>query len=157
MSRFKSKKLKSFFPDSRYRKIIITKFINYLMLKGKKSVAERVFYCSVRKFFYMINKYSIKVFNDIVSTLRPFVEVKSRRIGGATYQVPIEVSMHRSLILSLRWLVTAARSRKTENKIVNKLACEFFDVYNKEGIAYKKKISTHKIAESNKAFTHYRW
>jgi small subunit ribosomal protein S7 len=157
MSRRKYKNKKQLIPDGRYRNVLISKFINYIMLHGKKSIAENIFYSSIKKLFYMVNKYSIEVFYKVIFILKPSVEVKSKRVGGARYQVPVKTNSTRSLVLSLRWLISSSKSRKTENQISNKIACELFDIYNKEGIAYKTKINALKMAEANKAFAHYRW
>lgn len=157
MSRNITKKIQTLIPDGIYRNIVVSKLISYIMYSGKKSKAEYIFYLAIKKFFNVINKYSISVFNDIVDCLKPVVEVKARRIGGATYQVPIEVNSSRSLRLSLKWIVISARKRKKEKTMVDKLCGEFIDIYNRRGNAYKKKIDTHRMAQANKAFSHYRW
>ena len=157
MSRNISKKIQNLIPDGVYRNIVISKFINYLMYNGNKSKAEFIFYLSMKKFFSTINKYSISVFNDIVDCVQPTVEVKSRRIGGSTYKVPVEVNSSRRLKLALKWIIISSRKRKKEKNMIDKLCHEFIDIYNKRGNAYKKKIDTHRIAQANKAFSHYRW
>ena len=157
MSRNISKKIHNLIPDGIYRNIVISKFINYLMYNGSKSKAELIFYLSIKKFFSIINKYSIIVFSDVVNCVQPTVEVKSRRIGGSTYKVPVEVNSSRRLKLALKWIIISARKRKKEKNMIDKLCYEFIDIYNKRGNAYKKKIDTHRIAQANKAFSHYRW
>lgn len=157
MSRRRAAEIKKVIPDASYKSIVVAKFINYLMFDGKKSKAEKIVYQAIDNLSNKVQKGAIEAFEEIVENLRPLVEVKSRRVGGATYQVPIEVRSSRSLTLALKWLVNAARSRKSEKTMVDKLSNELVDAYNKRGLAYKKKEDTHKMAESNKAFSHYRW
>ena len=157
MSRRRAAEVKSVTPDANYKSVVIAKFINYLMFDGKKSKAEKIVYEAVGSLSNKVKKEPIEAFEEIVDNLRPLIEVKSRRVGGATYQVPVEVRSARSLSLALKWLASAARSRKTEKTMVSRLLGELIDAYNKKGLAYKKKEDTHKMAESNKAFSHYRW
>ena len=157
MSRRRAAEVKATNPDARYRSIVIAKFINYIMNDGKKSKAETIVYKSIQNLSKKTNKDVVEVFKSIIETLRPVIEVKSRRVGGSTYQVPIEVRSNRSLSLALKWLTSAARARKSEKNMVDKLSNELFDAYNKSGMAYKKREDTHKMAEANKAFAHYRW
>ena len=157
MSRRRAAEVKATNPDARYRSIVIAKFINYIMNDGKKSKAETIVYKSIQNLSKKTNKDVVEVFESIIETLRPVIEVKSRRVGGSTYQVPIEVRSNRSLSLALKWLTSAARARKSEKNMVDKLSNELFDAYNKSGMAYKKREDTHKMAEANKAFAHYRW
>jgi small subunit ribosomal protein S7 len=157
MSRRRAAEIKATNPDARYRSIVIAKFINYIMNDGKKSKAETIVYKSIQNLSKKTNKDVVEVFESIIETLRPVIEVKSRRVGGSTYQVPIEVRSNRSLSLALKWLTSAARARTSEKNMVDKLSNELFDAYNKSGMAYKKREDTHKMAEANKAFAHYRW
>ena len=157
MSRRRAAEIKSVTPDANYKSVVIAKFINYLMFDGKKSKAEKIVYEAISNLSNKVKKEPIEAFEEIVDNLRPLIEVKSRRVGGATYQVPMEVRSARSLSLALKWLANAARSRKAEKTMVGRLSGELVDAYNKKGLAYKKKEETHKMAESNKAFSHYRW
>ena len=157
MSRRRAAEIKSITPDANYKSIVIAKFINCLMQNGKKAKAEKIVYESITNLSDKTKKEPVEAFEEIVDNLRPLIEVKSRRVGGATYQVPIEVRSSRALSLALKWLVSAARSRKSEKTMIGRLSNELIDAYNKKGMAYKKKEDTHKMAESNKAFSHYRW
>jgi len=143
--------------DPIYNSVVITKFVNKLMLDGKKSVAEKILYSALNRMEEISKeKKGIELFNDAIENIKPILEVKSRRVGGATYQVPIEVKPHRQLSLSLRWLVDAARKRN-EKTMSERLAKELLDASDKKGTAYKKKEDIYKMAEANKAFAHYRW
>ncbi len=157
MSRRRAAEIKSITPDANYKSVVIGKFINYIMYDGKKSKAERIVHEAISNLSNEIKKEPVDLFEGIVENLRPLIEVKSRRVGGATYQVPIEVRSARSLSLALKWLANAARRRKSERAMVDKLSHELIDAYNKKGMAYKKREDTHKMAEANKAFSHYRW
>lgn len=157
MSRRRPAEKRSITPDANYESIVVAKFINYLMLDGKKAKAEKITYKAVEYLSKKVGGNPVEVFEIAVDNLKPLVEVKSRRVGGATYQVPIEIRASRSLSLALKWLVKAARSKKTEKTMIDKLSNELVDAYNKKGAAYKKREDTHKMAESNKAFSHYRW
>lgn len=157
MSRNISNNIRNIIPDAHYRNVIISKLTNLLMFNGKKSIAEKLLYRAIKIFFSMIDNYSISTFVNLFNFIKPVFEVKQRRIGGATYQVPVTVSSSRGLKLCIRWLVISSRSRKNELNISYKLANEFYDIYNKRGSSYKKKIEMHKIAQANKAFAHYRW
>jgi small subunit ribosomal protein S7 len=144
-------------PDARYNNRIVQKMINMLMLDGKKSVAERILYDS----FDLVKKSAgtndvLTVFNKALENVRPHVELKARRVGGATYQIPIEVRHDRGMSLAIRWLRDAARTRKGA-PMAKRLADEFFNAYKGEGSAVRKKEETHKMAEANRAFAHYRW
>ena len=141
-------------PDVRYRSKLVTKFINCLMRGGKKSVAESVFYQAMDIVEKKIDSEPIKIFEQIIDNVRPLVEVRSRRVGGATYQVPIEVSRQRGTALAMRWIIEAARARKGKPMHI-RLAAEFQDVYNREGSAYTRRENAHKMAEANKAFAHF--
>lgn len=143
-------------PDPKYNSILVAKFINNLMKKGKKSVARKIMYSA----FDIIEKKGkedpLSVFKKAVENVRPVVEVKSRRVGGSTYQVPTEVRPARSQALSMRWLIGFAKARG-EKTMAAKLAGEFMDAANRRGAAIKKREDTHRMAEANKAFAHYRW
>ncbi|MFP4072354.1 MAG: 30S ribosomal protein S7 [Desulfovibrionales bacterium] len=143
-------------PDPRYGSRLVAKFVNRLMFDGKKSVAERIFYEALEELASRVNEEPLKAFEQAVSHVRPYVEVKSRRVGGATYQVPIEVKSDRQTTLAIRWLISYARNRG-ENGMVKKLSGELTDAFNSRGGAVKKREDTHRMAEANKAFAHYRW
>ncbi len=143
-------------PDPIYGSKVVTKFINKIMLDGKKSVAEKILYQALDIISKKGEKSGIEVFNEAVENIKPVLEVKSRRVGGATYQVPVEVRPVRQLSLSIRWLVDAARKRN-ERTMAERLANELMDAAQSKGAAYKKKEDTYKMAEANKAFAHYRW
>ena len=142
--------------DPKYKSVIIPKLINSIMLDGKKTIAEKIVYDAIDKIKSKSKDEPLIVFNDAINNVRPTVEVRSRRVGGATYQVPVEVKAKRSQALALRWIIDASRKRK-DKKMSDKLFNEIFDAYQKKGSAIKKKEDTHKMAESNKAFAHFRW
>ena len=142
--------------DPKYKSVIIPKLINSIMLDGKKTIAEKIVYEAIDKIKSKSKDEPLTVFNDAINNVRPTVEVRSRRVGGATYQVPVEVKAKRSQALALRWIIDASRKRK-DKKMSDKLFNEIFDAYQKKGSAIKKKEDTHKMAESNKAFAHFRW
>ena len=142
--------------DPKYRSVIIPKLINSIMFDGKKITAEKIVYDAIEKIKTKSKDEPITVFNDAINNVKPTVEVRSRRVGGATYQVPVEVKSKRSQALALRWLIDASRKRK-DKKMSDKLFNEIFDAYQNKGSAIKKKEDTHKMAESNKAFAHFRW
>ena len=156
MSRKSRAPKRIFYPDSQYGSLIVSKFINFIMHGGKRSVAEKIIYTTFDQIKKKTKEDPIKVFNEAINNIRPNLEVRSRRVGGATYQVPVEVRAKRSQTLALRWLRDAARNRK--NKIMSdRLFNELMDAYQKKGAAIKKREDTHRMAESNKAFAHYRW
>ena len=142
--------------DPKFRSSIIPKLINSIMLDGKKTVAEKIVYEAIDKIKSKSKEEPITIFNNAINNIRPSVEVRSRRVGGATYQVPVEVKSKRSQALALRWIIDASRKRK-DKKMSDKLFNEIFDAYQNRGSAIKKKEDTHKMAESNKAFAHFRW
>ena len=142
--------------DPKYKSTIIPKLINSIMYDGKKTIAERIIYEAIDKIKSKSKDDPLNVFNDAINNIRPTVEVRSRRVGGATYQVPVEVRSKRSQALALRWLVDASRKRK-DKKMSDKIFNEIYDAYQNKGSAIKKKEDTHKMAESNKAFAHFRW
>ncbi len=156
MARRKRAQKRKVLPDPVYKEVLVTKFINKLMLDGKKSLSEKIFYETMETVSKKVNEEPVKVFKKVLDNVRPLLEVKSRRVGGATYQVPIEVPLDRGYTLAMRWLVANSRSRK-EKSMVEKLAGEFLDAYNEKGASVKKREDTHKMAEANKAFAHYRW
>jgi small subunit ribosomal protein S7 len=143
-------------PDPVYQSPLVTKFINCMMLEGKKSVTETTFYRAMDSIRERTKEDPLKIFRRAVDNVKPAVEVKSRRVGGSNYQVPIEVRPERSTALALRWLIGYARGRP-ENSMRERLANEFLDAAASRGGAFKKKDDTHRMAEANKAFAHYRW
>ncbi len=143
-------------PDPIYNNKIITKFINSLMKDGKKSVATEIFYSALETIEKKGEEKGIDVFNAAIDNIKPVMEVKSRRVGGATYQVPIEVRPARQQSLAIRWLILFAR-RRSERTMKDRLANELLDAANNRGATYKKKEDTYKMAEANKAFAHYAW
>jgi small subunit ribosomal protein S7 len=143
-------------PDPKYGDETLAKFINVLMLDGKKSVAERIVYGALDQVTARIKADPVEVFTKALDNVRPLVEVKSRRVGGATYQVPVEVRSVRRTALAMRWLVDAARKRG-EKTMGLRLAGELLDAAEGRGVAVKKREDTHRMAEANKAFSHYRW
>ncbi len=143
-------------PDPVYNSEMVTRFINKLMYDGKKSVAAKIFYRALDLIKERTGEEPLKVFKTAVENAKPLVETKSRRVGGATYQVPVEVNPRRQLSLSMRWLVAAARARG-EKTMVERLAAELIAASKNEGAAIKKKEDVHRMAEANKAFAHYRW
>jgi small subunit ribosomal protein S7 len=143
-------------PDPVYNSPLVTKFINGLMLGGKKSTAESIFYAAVQQLAERANDDALKAFKRAIDNVRPTVEVKTRRVGGANYQVPIEVAQERRGSLAIRWIVAAARARN-EKTMTDRLAGELIDAVNNRGNAVKKREDTHRMAEANKAFAHYKW
>tara|TARA_Y100000590_G_scaffold432156_1_gene547864 strand:- start:197 stop:667 length:471 start_codon:yes stop_codon:yes gene_type:complete len=156
MSRKKRAPKRIFYPDSKYQSTVLSKFINFIMYDGKKTTAEKIIYNALDQIKNKTKDDPIKVFNDAINNIRPNLEVRSRRVGGATYQVPVEVKTKRSQTLALRWLLEATRKRKNKN-MSEKLFNELMDASQNKGSAIKKREDTHKMAESNKAFAHYRW
>ena len=142
--------------DPRYKSVIIPKLINSIMYDGTKTVAEKIIYDAIDKIKSKSKDEPITIFNEAINNIRPTVEVKSRRVGGATYQVPVEVKPKRAQALALRWLIDASRKRKDKN-MSDKIFNEIYDAYQNKGSAIKKKEDTHRMAESNKAFAHFRW
>ena len=143
-------------PDPKYNSILVSKLVNMVMSKGKKSIAERIVYSAFGVIEDKTSKNALEVFKKALDNARPLLEVKARRVGGATYQVPIEVRQDRGTVIALRWIRNYARSRKGK-PMEEKLAQELLDAYKGEGAAVKKREDTHKMAEANKAFAHYRW
>ncbi|MEW6736534.1 MAG: 30S ribosomal protein S7 [Acidobacteriota bacterium] len=143
-------------PDPIYNSQLVTKFINNLMWDGKRSVSEGIMYGALEQIRNKTQDDPLKVFKKAVENVRPKVEVRSRRVGGATYQVPVEVSQHRGTSLSIRWLIIYSRTRG-EKTMQDRLSAELLDAASNKGNAIKKREDTHKMAEANKAFAHYRW
>jgi small subunit ribosomal protein S7 len=143
-------------PDAKYNSTLVSKFINCIMKDGKKSVAESLLYDAFDIVEKKVNDQPLKVFEKAVENVRPMIEVKSRRVGGSTYQVPTEIRTTRRTALGIRWIIGYARGR-SEKGMAQKLAAEFMDAANQRGAAVKKKEDTHKMAEANKAFAHFRW
>ncbi len=149
-----AKKLK--ISDYKYSDETLSHFVNNLMMKGKKSIALTIVYSAIEKLGKITDEDPLKAFHSAIENVKPSLEVKSRRVGGATYQVPIEVSVKRQRMLAMRWLIGSARKRSGKS-MVEKLIAELADAYKSTGLAYKKKEETHRMAEANKAFSHYRW
>ena len=143
-------------PDAKYGDTVLTKFMNNLMLDGKKSVAERIVYGALDRVEQKLKRAPVEVFHEALDNIKPAVEVRSRRVGGATYQVPVEVRPERRDALAIRWLIQASRNRN-EKTMEERLAAELMDAVQSRGAAVKKREDTHKMAEANKAFSHYRW
>ena len=156
MARRSAAKKREVAPDPIYGDVVVAKFINSLMKQGKKSKAEKIFYEALEILGKRTKEDPLEVFKKALENVKPRLEVKSRRVGGATYQVPIEVRPDRQQSLAIRWIIRAARAR-SEKGMVNKLAGELLDAYNNHGAAVKKRDDTHRMAEANKAFAHYRW
>ena len=155
MSRKRKAPKRKNYPDPKYKSEVISKFINSIMYDGKRSTAEKILYSALEK-MKAKNQDPLKVFNSAIGNVRPNLEVRSRRVGGATYQVTVEVKSNRSQALALRWLLDASRKRKNKT-MAEKLFYEIMDASQNKGSAVKKREDTHKMAESNKAFAHFRW
>ena len=156
MSRRKSAVKRTILPDARYDSQTVSKFINVLMYQGKKSTSERIFYAAMDLVENRTSQPGVNIFKQALTNLKPVVEVKSRRVGGATYQVPVEVRPERRTALAMRWLISYSRDRN-EKSMAEKLAAEVIAASKGEGNAVKKKEDTHRMADANKAFAHYRW
>ena len=156
MSRRHAAEKREVLPDAKFGDRILTKFMNNLMVDGKKSVAERIVYNAMDRVETKIKRSPLEVFHEALENIEPSVEVRSRRVGGATYQVPVEVRPERREALAIRWLINASRSRN-EKTMEERLAGELMDAVQSRGSAVKKREDTHKMAEANKAFSHYRW
>ena len=156
MSRKRRAPKRIFYPDAKYGSLVLAKFINFVMYDGRKDTAEKIIYSTLNKIKEKTKNDPIKIFNEAIENIRPNLEVRSRRVGGATYQVPVEVRTKRSQTLALRWLLEATRKRKNKT-MSEKLFNELMDASQKKGAAIKKREDTHRMAESNKAFAHYRW
>ncbi|MCE5305480.1 MAG: 30S ribosomal protein S7 [Chloroherpetonaceae bacterium] len=154
--RKKKAEIRRIMPDTRYNDMLVAKLINYLMWDGEKAVSTNIVYDSFDLIKDRLKEEPLEVFKRAISNISPIIEVRSRRVGGATYQVPVEVKENRRIALSLRWLKTAARARK-DKSMSQKLANEIIAASKGEGSAYKKKEDVHRMAEANKAFAHFRW
>ena len=156
MSRRHAAEKREVLPDAKYGDQLVTKFTNGLMLDGKRSVAEKIIYGAFDLMAQKTSQDAIKLFHEAIENVKPGVEVRSRRVGGATYQVPIEVRTARRRTLAIRWIVDISRKR-SENTMTERLSAELLDAANNRGAAVKKREDTHRMAEANKAFSHYRW
>ncbi len=143
-------------PDPKFDDLVVSKFMNNLMYDGKKSAAEGIVYGAMEKIQTKAKQDPLQIFHQALDNVAPAIEVRSRRVGGATYQVPVEVRIERRQALAIRWIITAARGRN-ENTMVDRLSGELLDAANNRGTAVKKREDTHKMAEANRAFSHYRW
>ena len=156
MSRRRAAEKRTILPDHKFKDLVLAKFMNRIMLDGKKSTSEKIVYGAFDLVSKKTDKEAIEFFHEALNNVKPSLEVRSRRVGGATYQVPVEVKSKRSQALALRWLIDASRKRKDKN-MCDKIFNEIYDAYQNKGSAIKKKEDTHKMAESNKAFAHFRW
>jgi small subunit ribosomal protein S7 len=156
MSRRHSAEKREVLPDAKYGDVVLTKFMNCLMFDGKKSAAEQIVYGALETIERKTKSDPLKVFRDALDNVKPAIEVRSRRVGGATYQVPVEVRPDRRQALAIRWIIDTARSR-SEKTMEDRLSAELLDAANNRGTAVKKREDTHRMAEANKAFSHYRW
>lgn len=156
MPRKREVKKREILPDPKYRDVMIAKFINGIMRRGKKSVAEGIFYGALDLIKERTQSDPLKVFNQAMDHVKPMIEVRPRRVGGATYQVPVEVRPSRKTALAIRWIISYAKQR-SEKTMEEKLSAELIDAANNRGASVKKREDTHKMAEANKAFAHYRW
>ena len=156
MPRRRSPEKRKILPDPKYKDIIVAKFMNHIMRDGKKSVAEKIVYGAFDRIDQTVKSDPVELFKKALESIGPMVEVKSRRVGGATYQVPMEVKVDRSQALAIRWIIDAARKRGGKNMQM-KLYQEFLDAHQNKGGAVKKREDTHKMADANKAFAHFRW
>ena len=158
MSRKRKAPVRKVYPDPKFRSELVSKFINCIMYDGKRSTAEKILYDALDKIQETSKQDPLKTFNDAIGNVKPNVECRSRRVGGATYQVPVEVKTKRAQALALRWIKDATRTRKRKNKtMAEKLYAELLDAAQNKGAAIKKREDTHRMAESNKAFAHFRW
>ena len=156
MSRRRRADKREVFPDPKFGDLTLSKFMNYVMLDGKKSAAEKIVYGAMDKIEERMKRPPVDLFHEALENVTPAVELRSRRVGGATYQVPVEVRPDRKSALAMRWLIAAARNRN-ESTMVDRLSAEIMDAAQNRGTAVKKREDTHKMAEANRAFSHYRW
>ena len=156
MSRRRKAQKRDVLPDVKFKSGLVTQFVNSVMRAGKKRLAENIFYDAMDLIAKKTSQDALVIFNKAIENVKPQLEVKSRRIGGANYQIPIEVSHSRRTTLAIRWLISYAKDR-SEKTMADKLANEFIQASNKEGGAIRKKVDTHKMADANKAFAHFRW
>ena len=156
MSRRRRPEKREILPDPKFGDIVLSKFMNSVMLDGKKSVAEGIVYGALESVETRLKREPIGVFHDALNNVKPGIEVRSRRVGGATYQVPVEVRTDRSQALAIRWLISSSRGR-SENTMEERLSGELLDAASNRGVAVKRREDTHRMADANKAFSHYRW
>ena len=156
MSRRHAAEKREILPDAKFGDRVVTKFMNNLMVDGKKSVAERIVYNAFERVETKLKRSPVECFHEALDNVKPSLEVRSRRVGGATYQVPVEVRTERRQALAIRWLIAAARARN-DRTMVERLSAELMDAANNRGNAVKKREDTHRMAEANRAFSHYRW
>ena len=156
MSRRRAAEKRTILPDHKYKDLILAKFMNRIMEDGKKSISEKIVYGAFDIVSKKTDKSPIDFFHEALNNVKPALEVRSRRVGGATYQVPVEVRSDRALALAIRWLINSSRNR-SENSMTERLSGELLDASSNRGASVKKKEDTHKMAEANKAFSHYRW
>ena len=156
MSRRRRPEKRVILPDPKFKDVVLSKFMNSVMLDGKKSTAEGIVYSALETVEARAKKDPLQVFHDALNNVKPGIEVRSRRVGGATYQVPVEVRAERAQALAIRWLISAARNR-SENTMSARLSGELLDASSNRGNAVKKREDTHRMAEANRAFSHYRW
>jgi small subunit ribosomal protein S7 len=156
MSRRRAAHRREVLPDPKFGDTVLTRFMNSMMFSGKKSVAETILYGALDAIAKKTGQDSLKIFHGALDNVRPALEVRSRRVGGATYQVPVEVRQERGQALAIRWLISSARGR-TEHTMTDRLSGEILDASNNRGAAVKKREDTHRMAEANRAFSHYRW
>ena len=156
MSRKRKAPIRKVYPDPKFHSEVVSKFINSIMYDGKRSTAEKILYDALDKIKLKNKEDPLKIFNTAISNVKPNLECRSRRVGGATYQVPVEVRSERRKALAIRWIIAAARSR-SEDTMGEKLSSELIDASNNRGSSVKKREDTHKMAEANRAFSHYRW
>ena len=156
MARRRRPEKREILPDPRFGDVVLSKFMNLVMYEGKKSVAEAIVYSALETIEAKSRREPVGVFHDALANVRPGIEVRSRRVGGATYQVPVEVRPERSQALAIRWLIGAARKR-SEHTMAQRLSGELLDAANNRGAAVKKREDSHRMAEANRAFSHYRW
>lgn len=156
MSRRRRAEKREVIPDAKYGDVVLAKFMNSLMFQGKKSVAERIVYGALERIESKAKRDPVQMFHEALDNVKPAIEVRSRRVGGATYQVPVEIRPDRRQALAIRWIIAAARGRN-ENTMEERLSAELLDAANNRGAAVKKREDTHRMAEANRAFSHYRW
>ena len=156
MSRRRRAEKREILPDAKFHDTVLTKFMNSIMKDGKKSVAENIVYGALDRVEGRMRTEPLRVFHDALDNVRPAIEVRSRRVGGATYQVPVEVRQERAQALAIRWLIAAARAR-AERTMSERLSAELMEASENRGAAVKKREDTHRMAEANRAFSHYRW
>jgi small subunit ribosomal protein S7 len=156
MSRRHAAEKREVLPDAKYGDVVVTKFMNCLMYQGKKSAAEGIVYGAMSQVEKKAKGDPVKMFHEALTNVKPHLEVRSRRVGGATYQVPVEVRPDRAQALAIRWIIATARGR-SEQTMTDRLAAELLDAANNRGASVKKREDTHRMAEANKAFSHYRW